>query len=170
MTALLGVVGLGRTVGRELAAEDVEALTWAAAGRARAISAEDYTLAVEAGARLTREVAQWWLHADLLLTPTLPVPPPLIGTRMPKANDAFNEREGLGTLGTLTAPFNVTGQPAISLPLWWNSAGLPIGSQLAAAYGRGNLLIQVAAQMEEAQPWAHRRPPFNSHEAGGAVS
>jgi len=170
MTALLGVIGLGRTVGRELDAEDVEALTWAAAERARATSAEDYALAVEAGARLTREMAQWWLHADLLLTPTLPVSPPLIGTRMPKAHDAFNEREGLGTLGALTAPFNVTGQPAISLPLWWNSAGLPIGSQLAAAHGREDLLIQVAAQLEEAEPWAHRRPPLGSREAAGAAS
>jgi amidase len=57
-----------------------------------------------------------------------------------------------------TAPFNVTGQPAISLPLNWSPSGLPIGSQLVAAYGREDLLIQVAAQLEQARPWAERLP------------
>jgi amidase len=61
-----------------------------------------------------------------------------------------------------TPPFNVTGQPAISLPLHWNSDGLPIGSQLVAPYGKEDLLIQVAAQLEQAQPWAHRKPPVSA--------
>ena len=58
-----------------------------------------------------------------------------------------------------TAPFNATGQPAISLPLYWSDSGLPIGVQLVAAYGREDLLLQVASQLEAAQPWADRRPP-----------
>ena len=61
--------------------------------------------------------------------------------------------------GAFTAIFNSTGQPAISLPLHWNDEGLPIGIQLAAPFGREDLLIQVAAQLERAQPWADRRPP-----------
>jgi amidase len=60
---------------------------------------------------------------------------------------------------TFTALLNGTGQPAISLPLHWNDQGLPIGVQLVAPYGREDVLIRVAAQLEQARPWADRRPP-----------
>ena len=61
--------------------------------------------------------------------------------------------------GAFTAIFNATGQPAISLPLHWTEDGLPIGVQLVAPFGREDLLIRVAAQLERARPWADRRPP-----------
>jgi amidase len=57
-----------------------------------------------------------------------------------------------------TAQFNVTGQPAISLPLWWNDAGLPIGVQFVAPVGREDLLIRLACELEAANPWDERRP------------
>ena len=61
-----------------------------------------------------------------------------------------------------TPPFNVTGQPAISLPLSWNAEGLPIGAQLVSAFGREDVLLRVAAQLEQAQPWADRVPPVHA--------
>jgi len=61
-----------------------------------------------------------------------------------------------------TAGFNATGQPAISLPLHWSADGLPIGVQLVAAYGREDLLIRVASQLEQARPWAERGPPVSA--------
>jgi amidase len=65
----------------------------------------------------------------------------------------------MSALTVFTFPFNITGQPAISLPLHWNDAGLPIGVQLVAAFGREDLLLRVAAQLEVAVPWADRHPP-----------
>jgi amidase len=65
-----------------------------------------------------------------------------------------------GAYVPFTPPFNSSGQPAINLPLHWNAAGLPIGVQLVAAYGREDVLLRVAAQVETATPWAHRRPPI----------
>jgi amidase len=61
-----------------------------------------------------------------------------------------------------TLPFNITGQPAVSLPLYWNADGLPIGVQLVAAYGREDLLIRVAAKLEQQLPWASRIPPVHA--------
>ena len=63
-------------------------------------------------------------------------------------------------IGAFTLPFNATGQPAISLPLGQTAAGLPVGVQLVAGMGRDDLLIRLAAQFEQAMPWAHRRPVF----------
>jgi amidase len=68
----------------------------------------------------------------------------------------------MGRLVTFCPPFDVTGQPAISLPLHWNDDGLPIGVQLVAAYGREDVLLRVAAQLEQAAPWADRRPPIHA--------
>ena len=56
----------------------------------------------------------------------------------------------------------MTGQPAITLPLHWTADGLPVGVQLAAAYGREDILIQVASQLEQAAPWSHRHPPVHA--------
>jgi amidase len=63
--------------------------------------------------------------------------------------------------GPFTALFNITGQPAISLPLGWSSGGLPIGVQLVAPYGREDLLLRVAGALEVAMPWAGRVPPVS---------
>jgi amidase len=61
-----------------------------------------------------------------------------------------------------TSPFNITGLPAISLPLHWTPEGLPVGVQLVAAMGREDLLIRVASQIEQAHPWVNRRPPVHA--------
>ena len=156
----LGVLAMGELVGRELGPDDVEPLTWAFSEAASAYSATDYALAVAASARLTREIGRWFGEGfDVLLTPTLGEPPPRVGELMPPAEAPFSTQGRIAALVPFTTHFNVTGQPALSLPLFWNDEGLPIGSQLVAGYGREDLLIRLAAQLEEAAPWADRRPP-----------
>jgi amidase len=107
-----------------------------------------------------RRMADWWNGHDLLLTPTLGAPPPELGW----FTAAGPEREGSRIVSFIpyTAQFNMTGQPAISLPLHWTPGGLPVGVQLVAAYGREDILIRVASQLEQAAPWTDRHPPVRA--------
>jgi amidase len=158
VNARLHLVALGQMLGRDVTADDVEPLTWAMAAAADDLRAVDFAQATRASARFTRQVSSFWEDHDLLLTPTLGEPPPRIGELVPPAADPFATQAHTASLVPFTTHFNVTGQPAISLPLHVNGAGLPIGIQLVAAYGREDLLIQIGAQLEEAAPWAGRRP------------
>jgi amidase len=146
-------------VGAPIGAEDVEPHTWQLAQAGRGVPAPELIAAQVWLQGFTRRVAQWWNEGfDLLLTPTMAEPPVMLGEMTATREDPM--RGFLRSLPSVvfTAPFNVTGQPAISLPLNWSPSGLPIGSQLVAAYGREDLLIQVAAQLEQARPWAERLP------------
>ena len=154
----LRLTGLSRQLGRQVTADDVEPLTWAMAALSKDVTALDYAQAIAASGRFTRQLAGWWESHDLLLTPTLGQLPPRIGELEAPADEPLSTQGRVGELVPFTTHFNVTGQPAISLPLHVSDDGLPVGVQLVAAYGREDLLIQVAAQMEEAAPWANRRP------------
>ena len=77
---------------------------------------------------------------------------------MPTATNALTVGMRASQIACWTLPFNLTGQPAISLPLHWNADGLPIGVQLVAAYGREDVLLRIAAVLEDAMPWRNRRP------------
>ena len=157
--ALRTVTATGQLVGRPLTADDVEPITWIMAEAGKGFTGLDYANAMYASAVFTRKVASWWDEGfDLLLTPTLGAPPPKLGELLNPAGGAA----AVAALVPYTTHFNVTGQPAISLPLHWNEAGLPIGVQLAAPYGREDLLLRIAAQLEQAAPWAGRRPPVSA--------
>jgi amidase len=107
-----------------------------------------------------RRMAGWWTDHDLLLTPTLGAPPPELGW----FTAAGPDEEGPRVISFIpyTAQFNMTGQPAISLPLHWTPGGLPVGVQLVAAYGREDVLVRVASQLEQAAPWSDRHPPVHA--------
>jgi amidase len=149
--------------GSPVTEQGVEAGTWAAAEIGRTITGAQYIAATTVFNRFTRRMASFWAEGhDLLLTPTLPEPPLLLG-QMGAAPD--NPLAGLfrsASVVPFVAPFNTTGQPAISLPLHWSADGLPIGVQLVAAPGREDLLIRVAAQLEQAAPWVDRVAPIHA--------
>jgi amidase len=162
----VGIDGLGTTLGRPLTADDVEPVNWAQREFAGQLSASQYAMALAAVGQYRRHVQGWWADGwDLLLTPTLSAPPLSIGGLYGDQGDGVDPDNPLapsiraGRFVAFTPQFNASGQPAINLPLYWNDDGLPIGVQLVAAYGREDLLIQVASQLEVAAPWADRRPP-----------
>jgi amidase len=119
--------------------------------------------------RLARDLLAWWRPGadpgtggpaaagfDLLVLPTIGILPPELGRAGPDADPA----EALEVLTEITAPlapWNITGQPAVSLPLHWSAEGLPVGVQLVAATGREDVLVRVASQLEAARPWADRQ-------------
>ena len=150
-------------LGRAIHQDEVEPLTWALVEAARAVSAADFLDARQKLQAMSRQVGEWYEDGfDLLLTPTLAEPPPLLGEFDSPADNPVHGLLRAAALVPFTPPFNVSGQPAISLPLHWTGDGLPIGVQLVAPYGREDVLLRVAAQLEEAAPWEHRRPPVSA--------
>ncbi|HZQ57774.1 MAG TPA: amidase [Acidimicrobiales bacterium] len=134
--------------------EGLEPATWGFVERGRAMSATEHLANLEQLHRYSRRLCQWWADGnDILVTPTMGEPPPRIGEL--KGADV----ERIVRLVPYTAAYNVSGQPAIALPLHQSPDGLPVGVQLVAAYGREDLLLRLASQLEVAAPWAHRRPP-----------
>ncbi|HAC81837.1 MAG TPA: 6-aminohexanoate hydrolase [Deltaproteobacteria bacterium] len=145
--------------GEPIPAEGLEPLTVNLAEIGKSISAVDYLATVRWCESFTRQMAAWWENGyDLLVTPTLGTPPPPLGTLTSPDGDLAAVIESLEKFSPFVAPFNMTGQPAVSLPLHQSHAGLPIGVQCIAPYAREDLLLQVAAQLETAMPWADRRP------------
>lgn len=159
--AAIGIANLGEAIGRELTEDDVEPLNWAQAQFANQLTAVDYAQATAALVQYRRRIQGWWADGwDLLLTPTLAAPPLRIGELYDNGDDPNPLAASVksGRFVTFTPPFNSSGQPAMSVPLHWNDDGLPIGVQLVAAYGREDILLRVASQLEGAAPWADRRP------------
>jgi len=107
-----------------------------------------------------RRMAAWWQDFDLLLTPTVAAPPPELGWFTAEGPETEGHR--ISSFIPFTSQFNMTGQPGISLPLHWTPDGLPVGVQLVAGYGREDLLVRVASQLEQAAPWHDRHPPIHA--------
>lgn len=153
------VEGWGRRLGRALGPDDVEPLTWALAERSKEMTAPQLLDCIDEVHAFGRRLAAWWDEGwDLLVTPTTAQPPPEIGWLTSTREDPLRAFLRSAPFGAYTSPFNLSGQPAISLPLHQTADGLPVGAQIVAAYGREELLLSVAARLEEAAPWAGRRP------------
>ncbi len=158
----MGIRGMEAMLGRAIAEDEVEPVNWVQAEYAKKLQATDLAEALAASATFRRRAQAWWADGwDLLLTPTLGEVPLPLGTM---ANDPANPLHPLARAAAFvpfTPSWNMTGQPAISIPLHRTAEGVPVGVQLVAAYGREDVLIRVAAQLEAASPWAHLRPPVS---------
>ena len=151
-----GIDDAARHIGRAIEPNEIEVLTYALAELGRTITGPGYAEAWRWIHAASRRIAEFWTTYDLWLTPTVTEPPPPLGTFQSPADDPLGGIMRAAEFAPFTAPFNATGQPACSLPLHHNTAGLPIGVQLVAAYGREDLLLRTAAQLEAAQPFVHR--------------
>jgi amidase len=141
-------------LGRALRDDDLEPLTRQIYERGRTLSATDVVIAHQELERASHIIGGFFETYDLLLTATIARPVPPLGYL--DTTDPAAMRERGAVFAALTGPFNVTGQPAISLPLGHDRDGLPVGVQLVAGFGREDLLLRVAAQLEEGRPWSTR--------------
>lgn len=152
------VDALEAMVGRAVGPDDLEPGNLFVVERGRRMTAGAYLAALGRLHAYTREVAGFWASGyDLLVLPTLPVPSTPLGW----FGDGHEGRQRVRDHVAFTAPFNVTGQPAISLPLGVDDAGRPVGVQFVGPANGDALLLRVAAQLEAAAPWADRRPPVH---------
>ncbi len=155
--------------GRALGPDDLEPVAQGACRLAQTVSGADYLAAVETIHAFGRQMAGFFTRYDALLTATLAEPPAKIGRFAHTNPDFLDYRlgpDGVFAYSPFTAVYNATGQPAASLPLFWNSAGLPVGVQIATAFGEDALLMALSGEIEQARPWFDRRPPAENRLAG----
>jgi Asp-tRNA(Asn)/Glu-tRNA(Gln) amidotransferase A subunit family amidase len=142
---------------REPNPDDVEAATWAVYRRGAKVTGVEYAEAIAAIHAAGRTLAGFLTNYDVILSTVVAAPPPLLGYFDMNGDVAtFTERvtEYLG----VTPVHNATGTPAMSVPLHWTGDGLPVGVHFAGRYGEESTLLQLAAQLETAQPWFDRVP------------
>lgn len=166
-------------VGRKAKRTELEPSTWALALLSNALSAKEFASALRWVEIMGRDVGRFFETYDLVLTPTVSTPPPPIGTITPSPSEEA-QLKLLGVLGSgrlikaaglieqaaktaldfipWTPVYNVTGHPAMSVPLFWNDAGLPIGVHLVGHFADEATLFRIAGQLERARPWFDRLP------------
>jgi amidase len=152
-----------RRLGREPAADELEFLTRAYWEGGRQVAAGDYLLAVEDCQAFSRVVAGFLTDYDLWLTPTLSTPPVALGEIVSTPEEPLRALErGGATVAYSGVVANITGNPAMSVPLYWNGDEIPIGVHFLGRFGDESTLFRLAAQLEAARPWKDRRPPVTA--------
>jgi amidase len=152
-----------RTLGKTVRQDDLEPVTWDLFQASKQITGATYLVTWEELQRFSRKVARWYLDGgwDILLSPTMQVPPTKLGSFDPSPDDPGRSIRTALSFVAFTRTQNITGDPAISVPLYWNKDGVPIGVQFAAPFAGEATLFRLAAQLEKARPWAGRRPPVH---------
>jgi Asp-tRNA(Asn)/Glu-tRNA(Gln) amidotransferase A subunit family amidase len=150
------------TAGRAARQDEVERVTWASAQMALQIGSADYVRATQTAHRLSRQMAAFHAQHEVLLTPALAMLPPQLGWIDMMMDDVEEYWRRVFTCSPFTVWFNLTGQPAMVLPLGQTAGGLPLAVQLVARYGDEATLFRLASQLEAARPWFDRKPALVS--------
>jgi amidase len=145
-----------RRIGRAATPEMFEPYTWAQAEMGRRLSAPAYLMALQDSQKTSRDMARFFRDYDVWLTPTLAEPPLPLGTFDATADNPLAPMFRTATFMPFTPLVNATGQPAVSVPLYWNNDLLPIGTQFVGRFGDEATLFHLSAQLEDARPWSHR--------------
>ncbi len=153
---------IGAMTGKTPTSDDFEPLTWALYELGREVPASRYLSGIQQLQMMSRTVAQFHLRYDAWLTPTLGKPPVELGYIVSTPEEPMLAFERAIEFVPYTPIQNVTGQPAMNVPLYWNEAGLPIGAHFVGRFGDEGTLFRLAAQLEEARPWANKRPPVSA--------
>jgi len=149
---------VGAMVGRPVSLDEFEPRTRDHAARSPGMTAADHLRTMQTIYEFARDLESWWGEFDLLVTPVIAQPSLPLGSWMFDESDPDESHAAMLRFMPYTAQFNMTGQPAIALPLHRTAAGLPVGVQLVAAFGRDDLLIRVASQLESEVAWSDHRP------------
>lgn len=159
----LWITQISEMTGRPITDEYLEATTLASHRYGLDLKATDMVSAFAIMNMISRDVARFFGDYDVLITPTTALLPQVIGTY--NANDpsldAFGWADHIFSIAPFTALFNMTGQPAITLPLSMSASGLPIGTQFVGRSGREDVLFRLSAELERAMPWATRHPQIS---------
>jgi amidase len=153
-----------RTLGKSVTREDLEPVTWDLYQASQRITGPAYLVTWEELQRFSRKVACWYRDGgwDVLLSPTMQISPTALGSFDPSPDDPGRPIRIAQSFVAFTRTQNITGDPAMSVPLYWNGDNVPIGVQFAAPFGAEATLFRLAAQLEQARPWAHRVPPVHA--------
>jgi amidase len=150
-----------RELGKKIKQDEVESVTWELYQESLKTTGASYLVAMENLQRFSRKLAVWYHKGnyDLLLSPTMRIPPTKIGAFDPTLEDPMKSIRIALSFVAFTRTQNITGQPAMSVPLYWNEDEIPIGVQFAGCFGDEASLFRLAGQLEQARPWADKKPP-----------
>jgi amidase len=155
------IEGISHVTGKKPSPDQYEPLTWGLYELGKQFTSPDYLFAVGTLQKISREVSAFFLDYDVFMTPTLGEPPVALGTFDSPADDPLKGWRRSAQFVPFTPLCNATGQPAMSVPLYWSEEGLPIGIHFIGRFGDEATLFRLASQLEEARPWKHRRPQIS---------
>jgi Asp-tRNA(Asn)/Glu-tRNA(Gln) amidotransferase A subunit family amidase len=152
-----------RELGKKIGEEDLEPVTWGRYQGGLNNTVSDYLVTWEEIHRFSRKIALWFHEGnyDLLLSPTMRIPPTKLGDFASTPEDPMRWLDVALSFVAFTRIFNLTGQPAMSVPLFWNQDNIPIGVLFAGCFGDEATLFRLASQLEAARPWTDKKPPIH---------